>query len=218
MYSFDGFVFTIDGSIGAGKSTILETLHVQHKVPIDLEPVNKWVPYLEKIYKEETGVFEFQTRVWLDRCWIQPKKHVNIIIERSPYFQKEVFVEVSKINKKIDANQTEILNEMYEKAMNIWSPRGYIYLRSDPRKCYERIQTRGRECESNITLEYLQQLHDLHEKAYMSAAANRMPIICIDIEGKAVEDIAKEVWGALQILGIRVKTQKPQGKHTRFPA
>lgn len=216
MYNFDGFVFTLDGLIGAGKSTILEYLHIHYNVPIDLEPVNKWVPYLEKMYKENTGVFEFQTRVWLDRCWIQPKKHVNIIIERSPYFQKHVFIEVSKINKKIDENQTEILNEMYDKSMNIWSPRGYIYLRSDPRKCIERIHGRGRDCESNISIEYLQQLHDLHENAYMTAAANRMPIICIDIEGKTVEEVAKEVWNALLILGIRVKTQKAQGKHIRF--
>lgn len=212
--NFDGFVFTIDGLIGSGKSTILEYLHKNHGIPIDVEPVEKWVPYLKRMYEENTGTFEFQTRVWLDRCWIQPKKHVNIIIERSPLFQKYVFVEASAVNNTLTESERGILDEMYDKSMNMWNPRGYIYLRSDPDKCAERIKTRGRKCENGISIDYLQQLHELHEKAYMMASANRLPIICIDIEGKSVEKVATEVWTALQILGIRVKPKYHQHQHT----
>jgi len=205
---FNGYVFTIDGSIGSGKSTLLEYLHNNYNVPIDLEPIEKWTPFLKRMYEDDAGTFEFQTRVWLDRCWIQPKRHVNIIIERSPFFQKEVFTQASLVNKKISESEFQILNEMYDKTMQLWSPKGYIYLRSNPVKCAERIRRRGRDCESTIPLDYLIQLHELHEKAYMVAAANYTPIICIDIEGKTVEEIAAEVWSGLTIMGIRVKHNK----------
>jgi len=201
----NGFVFTIDGSIGAGKSTVLEYLHKNYNISIDLEPVDKWVPFLKRMYDEKKGTFEFQIRVWLDRCWIQPKRHVNIIIERSPFFQKKVFIEASIMDKKITESERNILNEMYDKTMQLWCPRGYIYLRSNPIKCAERIKIRGRNCESNISIEYLQKLHDLHEKAYMIASAQCMPIICIDIEDKSIEKVSEEVFVALQILGIRIK-------------
>jgi deoxyadenosine/deoxycytidine kinase len=195
-------VFTIDGSIGAGKSTILEYLHINYNLSVDVEPVQKWIPFLEKMYHDKKGAFEFQIRVWMDRCWIQPKNNVNILMERSPYFQKNVFVPASFQNKIITESENSILHEMYQKAINIWNPKGYIYLRANPDKCFERISKRSRECEKDISIEYLRQLHNLHEQAYIMASTAGMPIICIDVEGKTVAKIAAEVWNALHILGI----------------
>ena len=39
-----------------------------------------------------------------------------------------------------------------------------IYLRSTPEVSYERIKKRNRNGESNIPLEYLQQIHKLHDE------------------------------------------------------
>jgi deoxyadenosine/deoxycytidine kinase len=39
-----------------------------------------------------------------------------------------------------------------------------IYLRCDPQTCFERIAHRKRPEEADISLEYLQKLHDKHEK------------------------------------------------------
>lgn len=203
--------FTIDGSIGCGKSTIMEYIHNTFGVPIDLEPVTeknpKWIPYLKKMYEQQIGTFEFQTRVWMDRCWMQPKLS-SIIIERSPYFQENVFIPLAFKNKHITETENEILHEMYQKSQQYWKPNGYIYLRSNPQNCFERISGRGRECESSIPLEYLINLHELHEAAYVVAAANCIPIVCIDVENKTVAEIGTEVWKALIAFGIN-KQRRP---------
>ena len=39
----------------------------------------------------------------------------------------------------------------------------YIYLRTDPEKCLERIHKRGRREEQSIDLDYLKSIHDVHE-------------------------------------------------------
>ena len=106
-------ILTIDGNIGCGKSTLLEYLHINYLLPIDLEPVNKWQPYLNDMYYHNKGACEFQVRVWLDRCWIQPKQDSIIC------FIKKVFDIYKKSNiykslKKriIDFNEKKALNEI----------------------------------------------------------------------------------------------------------
>ena len=189
---------TIDGNIGAGKTTVLEYLHTHYKLPIDLEPVNKWQPYLNDIYSNNKGTFEFQVRVWLDRCWIQPKANVMpMLMERSPYFQRNVFIPANVENGKLNEREFNTLHEMYEKSNDIWIPNGYIYLRSNPIKCAERIKIRNRKSEDHIPIEYIQKLHDLHEEAYLFAEKNGYPIICIDVENKTVAQIAEEIWNSL---------------------
>jgi deoxyadenosine/deoxycytidine kinase len=196
-------IFTIDANIGAGKSTILDYLHKFYKVPVDPEPVQKWMPYLQDMYHQNKGAFEFQVRVWLDRCWVQQRPNMSsIIMERSPYFQSSVFVPVNLDNNRLTVKEYQMLQEMYQRSMNMWSPKGYIYLRSDPAKCLQRIMKRGRDSEEQIPLEYLESLHKYHENAYMSGVTNGLPIIVVDVENKSVCQIAHEVWQALQFLGM----------------
>lgn len=189
---------TIDGNIGAGKTTVLEYLHTHYKLPIDLEPVKKWQPYLDDIYSNDKGTFEFQVRVWLDRCWIQPKSNtLPMLMERSPYFQRNVFIPANVENGKLNEREYTTLHEMYEKSNNIWIPNGYIYLRSDPLKCAERIKIRNRKSEDHIPSDYLIKLHQLHEDTYDYAIKNGFPIIAINMEGKTVPEIAEEIYNSL---------------------
>lgn len=198
-------IFTLDANIGAGKSTVLTYLHNHYRLPIDLEPVVKWQPYLEDLYRNKRGAFEFQVRVWLDRCWIQQRPNMApIIMERSPYFQSNVFLPANLDAGSFTQQQYHMLQEMYNKSMMLWSPHAYIYLRSDPVKCYERVQKRARPSEEIISLDYLKKLHDYHERSYMLAASQGIPIICIHVENKTVKEIADEVMQALMVLGYPV--------------
>ena len=200
-------IFCLDGSIGCGKTTVLEYIHNTFGISIDLEPVQKWQPFLERLYLNQKGAFELQTRIWLDRCWIQEKPGANIVMERSPHFQRHVFVPIQRSNMR--EHEYQAIVEMYQRSDSMWSPQGYIYLRSDPRKCYKRIATRSRNSENKITLTYLTLLHDFHERAYMHAIAIGMPVICIDVDGahgggagpKSVQAVATEVMSALRALG-----------------
>jgi len=195
-------ILTIDGNIGCGKSTLLEYLHINYLLPIDLEPVNKWQPYLNDMYYHNKGACEFQVRVWLDRCWIQPKQETMILMERSPFFQQKVFIPINYEKERLTEREVNMLNEMYDKSTHIWNPFGYIYLRSNPDKCIERIKNRSRESEEAIDSSYIYRLHSLHEQNYFWAVANGYPMICIDVENKKTCDIAKEIIQVLEMMGV----------------
>jgi deoxyadenosine/deoxycytidine kinase len=184
-------IITIDGNIGAGKSTILNYLHTNYNIYIDLEPLDKWKPFLDNIYTNKKKYFNFQVRVWLDRSWIQEKdSNSSIIMERSPYFIRNTFNKYMYDNSLITHQENIIINELYDKTDIIWKSNYYIYIRSSPSKCLERIKNRNRENEMEIDLEYLENIHNLHEETYNNAISNKLNIICIDIENKTMEEIA----------------------------
>jgi deoxyadenosine/deoxycytidine kinase len=194
-------MITVDGNIGSGKSSVLEYIHTRYGCAVDMEPVRKWQPFLNELYTSGKSAFEFQVRVWLDRCWIQQRSStVNLIMERSPYFQAEVFIPTNYMEARIGDSEMKILNDMYQMTMNTWRPKFYIYLRSNPEFCMERIGRRQRESEDKIQLSYIQHLHQLHEKAYLKAVAESFPILCIDVEGKTVETIGNEIYEALKLM------------------
>jgi len=185
-------IITIDGNIGAGKSTILNYLHSNHNIYVDLEPIDKWKTFLDNIYTNKKNYFNFQVRVWLDRSWIQEKDiNTNIIMERSPFFIRNTFNKYMYDNSLITIQENNIINELYDKTDIIWKSNYFIYIRSNPESCMERILKRGRENEKEITIEYLNEIHNLHEETYEKAIENNMKILCIDIENKSLEEIAE---------------------------
>lgn len=198
-------IITIDGNIGAGKSTLLDKLR-DIGWTIDAEPVDQWQPYLDEMYTTKANVFEFQVCVWLDRCWPRTdRSDVNtIIMERSPYFQLEVFVESNLQNGFINQRQKNVLSRSYRRSMSLWGPRVHIYLRSDPAKCLERIGRRARQSEDRISEPYIHNLHRLHEAAYARAVIEGIPVLCIDVENKDPDRIAAEIVAHLHIMGVKV--------------
>ncbi len=185
-------IITIDGNIGAGKSTILNYLHSNHNIYVDLEPIDKWKSFLDNIYTNKKNYFNFQVRVWLDRSWIQEKDmNTTIIMERSPYFIRNTFNKYMYNNNLINAQENNIINELYDKTDIIWKSNYFIYIRSNPQKCLERILKRGRDNEKEISIEYLNDIHNLHEETYEKAIENNIKVLCIDIENKSLEEIAE---------------------------
>lgn len=196
-------IFTVDGAIGAGKSTILRYLHTHYGVPVDLEPVTKWQPYLDNLYSHGTGAFDLQVRVWMDRAWVQDRKTISTVMERSPFFQLNTFVPLNLVHGRITAQENQMLHELYDRVASLWSPAGCLYLRSSPSACLGRIRKRARPSEDKITMSYVCELNDLHEQAYRAAVANGMRIICVDVDGKSIPDIAEEVYASLESLGYK---------------
>lgn len=185
-------IITIDGNIGAGKSTILNYLHSNHNIYVDLEPIDKWKSFLDNIYTNKKNYFNFQVRVWLDRSWIQEKDmNTTIIMERSPYFIRNTFNKYMYDNNLINAQENNIINELYDKTDIIWKSNYFIYIRSNPQKCLERILKRGRDNEKEISIEYLNDIHNLHEETYEKAIENNIKVLCIDIENKSLDEIAE---------------------------
>jgi thymidylate kinase len=145
------------------------------------------------MYNTDKSTYNFQIRVWLDRCWIQEKSNTILLMERSPYFIKNVFVEKAYEDKTISEEEYKNILTLHKTTDKLWEPQGYIYLRSNPEICFNRIIKRGREAEKNIKIEYLKRIHELHDKKYEEALKNNKNIICIDVENKSVADICSEI-------------------------
>jgi deoxyadenosine/deoxycytidine kinase len=186
-------IITIDGNIGSYKTSILNYFHKNYKLAIDLEPVDNWTEYLANLYNTPNSSYDFQIKVWVDRCWIQEKTNMLILMERSPYFIKNVFVRKAYEDKTINDTEYENIIRLHKTTDDLWKPNGYIYLRSEPDKCLHRINKRGRFAEKNIKLEYIQKIHELHEKNYNLAIQNNMNIIVIDVENKGISEICNEI-------------------------
>ena len=184
-------IITIDGNIGAGKTSILNYLHTNYNINVDLEPIDKWKPYLDNIYLEKKDYFKFLIRIWLDRSWIQEKNKSSLVImERSPYFIRNTFNKLIFDTELININENNIINELYDKTDIIWKSNYFIYLRSSPEKCLDKIYKRGRENEIEISLEYLNNIHEYHEKAFDNLKDKK---IVIDVDNKSIEEIGREI-------------------------
>ena len=194
-------IITIDGNIGAGKTTILNYLNKYKGYQIDLEPIERWKLFLDNIYINKKDYFNFHIRVWLDRAWIQEKDSKSIIfMERSPYFIRNTFNLNDFNNNNINQEEFNVINEMYNKTDNIWKSNLHIYLRTSPEKCLNRIRERGRDNEMNITLKYLEEIHNLHEEAYKKGLKNNINVIMIDINDKSIQEIIDEIVSIVSII------------------
>lgn len=78
-----------------------------------------------------------------------------------------------------------------------------VYLRSTPDVVYERMKARGRPEESNVSLEYLQQLHDSHERWLMSndEKFNEIPVLVLDADATLDEIVQQYKKHEMTILG-----------------
>lgn len=192
-------IITIDGNIGSGKTSVLNYLHKFHKIPVDLEPVESWAPYLSKLYDDKSDVFKFQVRVWVDRCWIQEKSDKSVVVvERSPYFIKNVFIKTALDLGMITMDDYNTLIELHKKTDNLFNVNEYIYLRSSPENSLKKIKKRNRLVEKNITIDYITMIHNSHEENLQNAIKNNMKIICIDTDGKTIAEIATEILTYMQ--------------------
>ena len=195
-------IITVDGNIGCGKTGVLNYLHKTLKIPVDLEPVDNWQPYLSNMYNEKINIFNFQVRIWLDRCWIQNKNDNLIIVERSPFFIKKTFIEIAKLDNLIDEHEYNILLDLHKKTDNMWCDNIYVYLKSNPESCLQRIQKRNRPSEDKINIEYLNKLHELHENniCELSKKLLKDKIIIINVENKTIANIANELYDSIKII------------------
>jgi deoxyadenosine/deoxycytidine kinase len=88
----------------------------------------------------------------------------DVLMERNIEDAVEVFTDVLTENKKITTAQQLIIYSLFQSTIDKQLKSNFfIYLRTDPQVCFERIKQRGRDCEKDITIEYLTQLHEHYE-------------------------------------------------------
>lgn len=177
------FLVSIEGNIGAGKSTILEHLEksetLKNKVLFLKEPLDIWEQFrdenghtiLEKFYKNQKRyAFTFQvmayiTRLSLLKNAIQENPDIEIIvIERSLCADKNIFMNMLHDDGIVESMEFSIYNKWYFEFIKDYRVDAVIYMDSDPETCANRINKRNRTGEDGIPIEYLRKCKEYHRK------------------------------------------------------
>ena len=181
-------IVSIEGNIGSGKSTLLENLRNHYKdntyVIFLREPVDDWEKIkdkqgntmLKKFYSDQDKYsFAFQMMAYISRLKILRDTvktisseinngHYVIITERSLYTDKHVFAKMLHDQGKIEDVCYQIYLNWFDEFAKDFPINYTVYVKTDPKNCYDRIHKRAREGEEVIPLAYLQECHNYHEE------------------------------------------------------
>lgn len=183
-------VYTMEGNIGAGKTTILKIIAKYfNDVEFVEEPVAEWqnlggMNLLDQFYEAPNRwgfSFEFYSMLSKIKALLKAAESDKpiIIIERSMISNK-VFMELSKELGKLNPMEYRMLMNTYDFYMEHVYPQltGIIYLDTPVDECIKRIIKRNRGEECNIDREYLEQL-----KKKFDEMANSSTILTYIVDG-----------------------------------
>ena len=198
----------IEGNIGAGKSTFLKLFeeYLAQNLPHSMvlpEPVQAWMDtqdsngksILEHYYEDQKKYgFTFQMNAFISRVneieEMRKQNKLHYFVERSVYTDKNVFTLTNYKNGNIN----EIEHEVYHQWFNVFTekfnlrPKAYIYLKASPETCAVRIKRRDRTGESSIPLEYLRELHILHDTWLAEEKKWGIPVLEVDVSVDYIAD------------------------------
>ena len=196
-------IISVEGNIGAGKSTILGILRDKYDIGnivfLD-EPLDSWLNLkdaddkniLEHFYeKPDRWSYSFQMHAFITRTKEILKSNNNnsiIIVERSVLTDRNVFAKLLYNEGKISELEWKLYNEWFlwliPKMCNV-TPDIYIYLRCSPETAFQRIQARGRVEENNITCEYIESVSKMHDDWLFNETDS---VVTLDVENDITVD------------------------------
>jgi deoxyadenosine/deoxycytidine kinase len=179
------FIFSIEGNIGSGKSTLVEYLKKninkieKYNIIYLQEPVDIWntvtdgngVTILEKYYSDQKKyAFSFQMMAYITRL-SQLRNLINtsrdytvIITERCLYTDYNIFAKMLYDSGLIEPIEYSIYCKWFNEFIGETDVSGFIYLKTTPETCMNRVSLRNRDGESKLSLEYLENCHNYHER------------------------------------------------------
>ena len=204
---------SLEGSIGSGKSTLINALKERHPDWhfID-EPVGTWQALkneagedlLQVFYKDiKRYSYTFQNCALLSRA-INIQKKIEawraggalgscvFVTERCLETDYHVFAQMLRDDGMLDAMEWDLYKMWYSYIKETSTPlTGIVYVNTPPTICAERIIQRGRTGEDKISAEYLANL-DKYQRAWL--ANEKAPILLYDNYGtdaqrNRVEDV-----------------------------
>ena len=168
----DKFIFSIEGNIGAGKSTIIKYLQkLYDNILLVEEPVKDWqnIDGENLLKKKNIDMkrwgYSFEGYVLLTKMNELIKAADSdkkiILIERSMLTDK-AFFDVNVMNGLSNKMEEAMFNKLYDFLKINLYPKltGIIYVKTPVDACLERIKTRGRAEEKSLDKIYLEQLNE----------------------------------------------------------
>jgi deoxyadenosine/deoxycytidine kinase len=154
-------IVCVEGNIGSGKSTVLQTLRDTHGYTVKEEPIDEWADLLDLYYDcPSKWALAFNLKVLHSfRSIPEPPQgapHQVVCVERSPGACRHVFGQLGYNDEHMTPAAWDIFKEYHD--LLTWEPDAYVYINTSPDRCFERIHTRGRECEDSLDREYLRRI------------------------------------------------------------
>ena len=187
----------ISGIIGAGKSTLAQNLAKHFGYEAFNEPV-KENPYLEDFYADMN---RWGAMMQIHLLFRRFEQHQQIVwnskkgaIQDRTIYEDTIFARMLHEAGFIDQRDYET----YVGHFNVMKrflvyPDVLIYLRVSPEVSMQRIQERGRDAESGITLDYMEKLHHGYE-SFITEMDHYTRVLTLDWnEYKEPDEVAKLV-------------------------
>jgi deoxyadenosine/deoxycytidine kinase len=173
-------VVCVEGVIGCGKSTLLKGLQA-HGYKVLVEPLHEWMDVyrdnngsiLEHFYQDPTRwAFTFQVMALFTRAKAvkeaieecEREQVPVLIIERSLLTTYQVFCKVLIQEGHLNTIESRLFRDVHESLLQgLMNLKYYtIHVKTHPDICLRRIQSRSRNGEEYVTLDYLMKLYWRH--------------------------------------------------------
>lgn len=186
----------IAGMIGAGKSTLCTTLAEHLKLPAYYEPV-KDNAYLSDFYRD-TAKYSFATQIYLLNRRFQ--QHQEIIwrggggVQDRTIYEDAVFAKMLVSLDLMEERDYYTYLQVFRNMSNFMCrPNVIVYLDVSPERSMERIQMRGRDVETGITMEYLTALYNEYDQ-FINGISSTIPVVRVDWDQfRSVEEMAAAI-------------------------
>jgi deoxyadenosine/deoxycytidine kinase len=192
MYPKMPKIISIEGNIGAGKTTILS--HIEkilcntgnRKIRVLREPVDVWASVktveitgtktiLQKYYEDpQKYAFPFQMLAFTTRL-AELKKLISnypeceiILCERSLEADANIFAKMLFDERQIDDISYQVYRRMFSDMAVPYTVFKIFYLDIPVKTCLDRIKYRNRDGESNIDPNYLEKLKKYHDEWFQT--------------------------------------------------
>lgn len=182
VFSSRNTLLGISGLIGVGKSTLTKELGKNLGYTTYFEPVKENI-FLERFYKNMKK-YSFPMQMYLlNKRFEQHQKMVwtkeNAIQDRTIY-EDVIFAKMLYEGGYMEKDVFQTYRDTFENMTHfLHRPDMILYLDVTPEIALQRIKKRSRDCETTITLEYLQALQKGYEE-WIQDIHPRIPVIRID--------------------------------------
>ncbi|KAK2548135.1 Thymidine kinase 2 [Acropora cervicornis] len=203
----------VEGNIGSGKTSLLKYFKQNSMVEIIEEPVKKWQNVdgfntLDLMYsdpKRWSYLFESYALLTMMEIHHQPQTSPVRLLERTAYSARYCFVENLHQNGMMSTMEYTVFDEWFKYLMSHEKPQidliggqlsfktaidDYVYLRTSPEKCMERIKKRSRNEETSVSMELLNSLHERYEDWLIKKSKFGVPAQVLVVDGnQSLEDM-----------------------------